>query len=156
MSLIGKKAKILVKVEKYGLNHDCIQEAGTVGTITGLIKTNGVFSNAEIEFEDGQFSYLKLSELELIEKAPERNVYRYLIEVLQYVIASEHSHFVEKFCKDDSPESIEDAFANVDIQHVYKSAKLAYWDLLDNVDIHPDLKVRGFLSLALHARRGCF
>jgi hypothetical protein len=55
-----------------------------------------------------------------------------LIEILQYVIANEHTHFVETFCKDDSAEAIEDAFADDSIQHVYKSAKLAYWDLQDN------------------------
>lgn len=63
---------------------------------------------------------------------PKRNTYSFLIEVLQYVIQSEHTHFVETFCKDDSPESIEDAFADHTVEHVYKSAKLAYFELMDN------------------------
>lgn len=64
---------------------------------------------------------------------PKRNTYSYLIEVLQYVMQSEHTHFVETFCDLDLPEAeaIEDAFADDDVQHVYKSAKLAYWELLD-------------------------
>lgn len=62
---------------------------------------------------------------------PKRNTYSRLIEVLQYTIANEHTHFVETFCKDDSPESIEDAFDDHTVEHVYKSAKLAYWELLE-------------------------
>ncbi len=132
MSLIGKKAKILVAVEIYGIHRDCIQAIGTIGTIVSLIKTNGVFSKVEIEFEDGQYGYFSLSQFEVTEKAPERNTYSRLIEVLQYTIASQHTHFVEAFCKDDSAEAMEDAFVDDSIHHVYKSAKFAYWELLDN------------------------
>lgn len=64
---------------------------------------------------------------------PKRNTYSYLIEVLQYTIANEHAHFVEAFCKDGSPESIEDAFDDHTVEHVYKSAKLAHRELLNNV-----------------------
>lgn len=64
---------------------------------------------------------------------PKRNTYSRLIEVLQYTIANEHTHFVEMFCDPDLPEceAIEDAFGDDSIQHVYKSAKLAYWELLE-------------------------
>ena len=49
--------------------------------------------------------------------------------VLRYVIDSEHTHFVETFCRDDSVEAMEDAFADTNIVHAYKSAKLAMWEL---------------------------
>ena len=55
--------------------------------------------------------------------------YKRLLEVLRYIIESEHTHFVELFCKDDSPEAMEDAFADDRIQHIYKNAKLALWGL---------------------------
>ena len=65
---------------------------------------------------------------------PKRNTYSRLIEVLQYTIENEHTHFVETFCNPDLPEveALEDAMADDNIQHVYKSAKFAYWELLDN------------------------
>ncbi|MDD5227330.1 MAG: hypothetical protein PHD53_00870 [Methylococcales bacterium] len=77
----------------------------------------------------------------------EPNTYRRLIEVLQYVIQAEHTHFTETFCRDDSAEAMEDAFTDDEIQNIYKSAKLAYWDLLDNakryglVDLNEEKKL---------------
>lgn len=148
MSLIGKKAKILVSTEKYGGQlSSFIKAVGAIGIITGLLKTNGVLSKAEIKFEDGELDYFLLSEFEVVEKAPERNTYRYLIEVLQHVIKTEHENFREfllskgfgqncegcpsTLCDGICPENLEDAFADDSIQHVYKSAKLAYWEFLD-------------------------
>lgn len=75
-----------------------------------------------------------------------QNTYRNLITVLKYVIEHEHNNFCDfikeprdcagcpsTLCENEvCPEDIEDAFADNEIQHVYKSAKLAYWDLLDN------------------------
>lgn len=69
---------------------------------------------------------------------PKRNTYSYLIEVLQHVIATQHENFMVTHCdlnKTDC-EALEDAFADDSIQHVYKSAKLAYWELLDNEKAH--------------------
>lgn len=57
------------------------------------------------------------------------DTYSHLMRVLKYVIKNEHTHFVETFCKDDSAEAMEDAFADAKIQHAYKSAKLVMWDL---------------------------